>query len=112
MDISSWLNHRCTIAHRTGWGPKRTPIFGAQSGFDARVEKRVALVRSASGDMVTSSYVLMTDVLVLPDDRIWFPSIAGEPPDDVDNMNAAHTPLSVETATDKLGETYVRRVYF
>lgn len=112
MDIRSWLVHTCTKKSRTGAGAKGDATYGTPTTFKARVEKSRAGTRSAQGKETEHEFVLLTNIEILIDDVIWFPSIAGEEADDLDDINDARTPINVEVVTDKAGITKVWQVYF
>lgn len=112
MDPTGWFIHTLTRKSKTGRNNKGDPTFGSASTFTGRVEKKRALVRSASGEMVATSHVVVTQTVLSDEDIVWFPSIAGEPADNTASNNAARTPVSIEVATNKDGSAALVRAYF
>lgn len=113
MIPSSWLIHTCTRAARTGVSSKGDPTYGAQSSFLARVEKQRRLVPTTDGKTVQTNYVLVTTTPIEYDDRIWLPSIiTGDTSDDASSDDEALLPVTVEVATDKIGNRKVWIVRF
>lgn len=103
MLVNSWLIHTCTRARRTGVSSKGDPTYGSQATFRARVEKDFQVVTSKDGKTVSTRFVLATTTEIAYDDRIWLPAIAGEPADDTSALADAHLPVSITTATTKVG---------
>lgn len=114
MNIRPWLIHRVTRSQRTGEAnAKGDAAFGAQGVVKGRVEKKTRMVKNDAGKEVVSSHSMATltaDVAV--SDRFWFPSIAGEPADDVTDISDARTPVAIDRATSKSGKQKLIMVYF
>lgn len=108
----SWLIHTCTRKQRTGVSSKGDPQYGAATTFKARVEKKRAVIKQANGEEVQTQYVLATTTAIAYDDKIWLPDIAGDGADDTADDDDANMPVSVEVATDKIGNRKVYLVRF
>lgn len=111
----SWFVHTITVASydTRALGAKGDPAFKARRTFRGRIEKTNRLVKSESGREVVAAHVVATDdPTVTLQDRYWFPSIAGEPADDIEDAQRARSPISVEVATDKRGGRMLKQLYF
>lgn len=114
MLLAGWMIHTCTRKQRVA-GPatgKGDPTYGAASTFTARVEKARKLVKRADGTDVFSTHILATESNIEMTDIVWLPSIAGETADDTLYDSKGRRPISIVTATNKMGTQSLVQVYF
>jgi hypothetical protein len=105
MNLSRWLVHTITVQEPT---TRAGSAYGDIAWKNpcrvkARVERTTTRVKNGDGDEVISTHRVIVSSFIDERARFWLPSINGEPADDVDEIEASRTPLTVQGATTRAG---------
>jgi len=81
------MTHTVTIASQTGKDSAGDPSFGSQSTIRARVEHKIAKVRSNQGEIIQAQHRVISESQILDTDRVWLPG------DSTGDNNQARKPV-------------------